>query len=518
MGANRKAPLFTRGNYGAVSVLVYLCVLALGIGLRFVHLDGQEFYLDEVAALAQSTGHNAAQPTADLFARGELSAGELLKYQEVDPNRGLLETVSLLIWNAPLSPPLYYVMCRGWIGVFGGSIYAVRALSVLLNLLVLSALWHLLVGLFKSRSIAGFGVLLASVSPFQYLLAVNAREYGLWMLFLCLATLFYFRRDRWKYITVSVLSLYTSILTVVVFLGHSIGYWIHNRLTLQKTKASRWVFTIFVFFTPWLILIALHWPGLNRYQWMTKREPILSYLMSIVSSFYKIFFDLDIRSTDNILVQLESLPVILFIYLLEVLSFRALLKDARTRSTGILLLVFFAITFVPTIGLDLLLGGHRAMSPRYHCYAFLIVQIAVIHYLGQKIWSSQPRQRFVGLTCSMILILAGAFSQYRMAHSTTWWNKTYGSDAHEIATHLPVSEPVLVVAPGIFHLITTARYLEPSVHLTLESVWNQHPELKGFKHVYFMRGSDEEAQTFAHRNHALLSAVVPGLWSVQLLL
>ncbi|MFH1468349.1 MAG: hypothetical protein ABIO70_28430 [Pseudomonadota bacterium] len=45
--------------------------------------------------------------------------------------------------DEPQHPPAYYLLARGWVGLFGDGIRALRVLSVLIPLLGLPALWWL---------------------------------------------------------------------------------------------------------------------------------------------------------------------------------------------------------------------------------------------------------------------------------------------------------------------------------------------------------------------------------------
>ncbi|HEY5335992.1 MAG TPA: glycosyltransferase family 39 protein [Mycobacteriales bacterium] len=79
------------------------------------------------------------------------------------------------------SPPLYYLLLHGWIGLFGTSDGAVRALSGVLSLLSFPLLWRLARHL-GSRRAATASVLFFAVSPFAVRFATETRMYSLLVL------------------------------------------------------------------------------------------------------------------------------------------------------------------------------------------------------------------------------------------------------------------------------------------------------------------------------------------------
>ncbi|MGH3745590.1 MAG: glycosyltransferase family 39 protein [Mycobacteriales bacterium] len=79
------------------------------------------------------------------------------------------------------SPPLYYLILHGWIGLFGTDDAAVRALSGLLSLLSYPLLWRLARHL-GSRRAAAASVLFFATSPFAVRFATETRMYSLLVL------------------------------------------------------------------------------------------------------------------------------------------------------------------------------------------------------------------------------------------------------------------------------------------------------------------------------------------------
>lgn len=80
------------------------------------------------------------------------------------------------------APPLYYLLLHGWIGLAGGGAWAMRALSGLLSLATVPALWWALRRAGVGRDGAWAGVLLFATSPFAVRYATETRMYALLML------------------------------------------------------------------------------------------------------------------------------------------------------------------------------------------------------------------------------------------------------------------------------------------------------------------------------------------------
>lgn len=117
-----------------------------------------------------------------------LMAGLVLRFIAVSP-LWLDEALSVNIASVPLgelaetlrhdgAPPLYYALLKGWMGIFGSSDVAVRALSGVLSLAALPLVW--LAGCrLASRETGWTAVVLLASSPFAIRYATEARMYAL---------------------------------------------------------------------------------------------------------------------------------------------------------------------------------------------------------------------------------------------------------------------------------------------------------------------------------------------------
>ncbi|RMF20893.1 MAG: hypothetical protein D6756_13455, partial [Cyanobacteria bacterium J083] len=62
---------------------------------------------------------------------------DLQRYQHLNPNKTVFDTVKLLAKKDPQHTPLWYSLTRLWIGAVGDSIANIRSISVFISLLAL---------------------------------------------------------------------------------------------------------------------------------------------------------------------------------------------------------------------------------------------------------------------------------------------------------------------------------------------------------------------------------------------
>jgi hypothetical protein len=86
------------------------------------------------------------------------------------------EIPSLLLRDG--SPPLWYLLLHGWTAVFGTSVTATHALSLVFAVLTVPLAWYLARGLFGERA-AWFAAVLAAINPFVTYFGRETRMYSL---------------------------------------------------------------------------------------------------------------------------------------------------------------------------------------------------------------------------------------------------------------------------------------------------------------------------------------------------
>lgn len=142
-------------------------------------------------------------------------------------------------------PPLYYLLLKIWISVFGSTEVAVRAMSVLFGVATVYMVYRLGKRLF-SEQIGQTAAILATVSPLLVYYSQEARMYSL-ETFLAIVTVWFFVTEMWVgFIVATTLLLYTDYLPVLLILS----------LLAAKKKSLLPLMVVFVFLTPWLPVLS----------------------------------------------------------------------------------------------------------------------------------------------------------------------------------------------------------------------------------------------------------------------
>ena len=205
------------------SLCLLVIVLLLGVFFRFTKLEAKIFWVDEVSTTVRVSGYTISEVIDDLRAKDIINRQDLLKYQAINRKRGLKDTWQALT-QSPEHAPLYFLLTRFWLQLWGDSIGVMRSLSAWLSLLVFPCLYWLLKELFNQPLISWLGIAFMSVSPFYVAYAQEARPYSLWtvtVLFMGASFLRAIRinkRQSWAYYTVTlILGFYTSLLSLFAF-------------------------------------------------------------------------------------------------------------------------------------------------------------------------------------------------------------------------------------------------------------------------------------------------------------
>ncbi|MBF2019167.1 MAG: glycosyltransferase family 39 protein [Hydrococcus sp. C42_A2020_068] len=174
------------------------------------------------------SGYTSREVKQQVYTGRQISVEELLRYQSVNPDKSVIDTVKGLAKEEAQLPPLYFVMVRLWAQWLGSSVAMVRSLSAVMSLFAFPCLYWLCLELFDSPMVGSVAVMLLAASPFQVLYAQEARMYSLWSIQVLLTSTAFLRAIRlntkfsWGiYAATIVLGLYTHLLsTLVIIISH----------------------------------------------------------------------------------------------------------------------------------------------------------------------------------------------------------------------------------------------------------------------------------------------------------
>ncbi|MFX1391952.1 MAG: glycosyltransferase family 39 protein [Promethearchaeota archaeon] len=192
-------------NYGKLKEkkVLFLVILTVSIFLRIINITSEQIWADEAISI-----HIA-----------KLSINDFWKAIIRD-----------------IHPPLYYVILKGWIFIFGDSILSFRMLSVVFSILALPILF--LIGKeIKNESLGFIIIFFYSISPFAIYYANEIRSYTLIHLLFTISIYFSIRilkdpENIRNYIMIGIvgtLLIYTHYMGVVYMMSLYVSIYIFNR-------------------------------------------------------------------------------------------------------------------------------------------------------------------------------------------------------------------------------------------------------------------------------------------------
>ena len=241
--------------------LFIIVLLLVGVFFRFVNLERKVYWHDEAYTGLRISGYTKKEFVHQVFNGRVIGVESFKKYQYPNLEKGTMDTINSLAREEPQHSPLYYVMERWWVQIFGNSVAVTRSLSVIISLLAFPLIYWLCWELFYSRLSGWIAVALLSVSPIHVLYAQEAREYSLWTVTILLSSATLLRamrlgsRQLWSLYAVTVaLALYTFLFSSLVAIAHAIYVFAIERFRFSQTVKYYLVGTSvgFIAFTPWI--------------------------------------------------------------------------------------------------------------------------------------------------------------------------------------------------------------------------------------------------------------------------
>ncbi|HBK62633.1 MAG TPA: dolichyl-phosphate-mannose-protein mannosyltransferase [Cyanobacteria bacterium UBA11159] len=463
----------------SLSSLVVILIV-LGILFRFYNLDRKVYWYDETMTSMRVSGYTQTEVIQSAFTGNIITVKDFIsQYQYPNSSKSINDTLNALAGN-PEHSPLYYLMARWWLQLWGNSILMIRLLSVLIGLLALPCIYWLSWELFGLVSVSWVAVALLAISPFHVLYAQEAREYSLWtvtILFACAAFLRGIRVQSlpsWGLYGMSVgLALYSHPFSVFVLIGH--GVYILYQVFFQGRGMERagkkypdgwggYLFSLVLgvgLFVPWLVVVVSHFSRFveNTASVNLSREGFLPLFWGLNLS--RIFVDVNQGSSP--FSPLHYLCALLAGYSLYYLYCRGSIDG------WVFIVTLIGVMGMALIGPDLILGGRRSSITRYGIPSYLGIQIAVAYLIGTKINSRLWRKwQYLAIA----LAISGIISSSVSAQFPVWWHKSPSKSRYnpQVAHILNQSHRPLVITdqiPGI--IFSLSHLLHPNIHLQLLS-------------------------------------------------
>jgi uncharacterized membrane protein len=432
----------------AVAAIALLSLL-IGVWARVQHLERKVFWPDEVFTALRVSGHSLAG-FRRLFDDELHTLAAVEAFQVREPGNTVAGLVTTLAAEEPQHPPLFYVLDRFAIDLFGSSVAAYRSVSVLAGLLSIVCAFAL--GRVAFGSPAGGFVLasLVAVSPFHVHLSRQAREYELFSTFalgssaLLLWALAGPHRLRWSaYALCAALGLYTDPLFAGVIAAHGITV-----VATRRTRAALGSFlaacaAALLAFAPWAaVLLAERASAHAQLDWLAGTYPLKFFAQKWLFNFGTVAFDAELRDLRLTVV------VAAFALLVAFAAVRAVRVAVAVPAepAAVLGLSLSAIPLLVFGAYDIVEKAHYTTVARYFAGTAVGVEILVASWLVRRIGAG-GRGRALGLTLFALVALAGIGSDLASAGAVNWWDNNNQINYRSVAAVLN-AEPAPVVAVG----------------------------------------------------------------------
>ncbi len=520
-------PKLTIGPRQKWSTILLAITVILGIFFRLAHLGHQLYWHDEAYTLFRAAGYTGREINRLLFDGQIHPLQNVLQYQHLRPKSTWLDTVKSLALEDAQHPPIYYLLVRLWMSIFGDSIAAIRSLSALASLLFFPCLYWLSRLIFRSSVIGWTTITLVAVSPLQVMYAQEAREYALWSLTVLLssiALLVAWRHSNfmsWAIYTVSlIVSIYTFSLSGLVIVAYVFYVFIREdyRLTKQVVNCLIASLVAIVAFLPWLFWALKSWSETGAV-WSSVPIPWVALFkiwgLHIVQIFILPFKHLNFNYPLGVY---TFLSYSILVFCLGVISFSLYQLIAySSKPVWLLPIILTGSTFLPLAFLDLTFGGQRSTANRYLMPTFLGIQLIVAFALAVSFLAQNNLKRKITKSVYATIITVGIISCAFNFQSPTAWTKIVSYNLYQVADLVNEQQNPLIVSSseGInFGNILALTYLvKKDVHFLLVDGWQKQDyetEIdipRTYKNVFLLGLSEHLRKKLKQKHNAQLKLV-----------
>jgi uncharacterized membrane protein len=465
-----------------------IAVLAIGILFRFVNLDRKFYWIDENYTSLRVSGYTEAEIIKQISYAKITSPSDLQKYQQINSQKTLSNTLNSLTTEDPQHPPLYYILARFWAQWFGSSVATMRSLAAVISLLVFPAIYWLAWELFESSAVAWMAIAILAISPYHILFAQEARQYSLWTLTTILSSAALLRAMRpdvnqnpmlliyhWTlYAVTAAMGLYTHLLFICVAAAHAIYVAVIANWRDVKTFIAYYAAAMvaLIGFMPSLVNIVENFNQVRSTTVWAEQTNLFRLVSRWVGSISIGFFDIGIDGTANAAQLALVIPVGIIILALVGYSLYFLCRQTPKR-VWLLILLLIATTALFLAVPDILKGGRRSANPRYLVPCYVGIQLAVAYLLSVKISNNFDNSKLQKLWKIVIVALfcAGIISGGVSSQADSWWNKGSGwlrAELEVAATVNQASNPLIISDANIAYIMPLSYRLQPKVKLLIQ--------------------------------------------------
>ncbi|WP_017314825.1 glycosyltransferase family 39 protein [Mastigocladopsis repens] len=487
--------------------LLIIVVLCLGIFFRFVNLEQKVYWHDEAYTGLRISGYTKKEFVQQVFNGRVMNVESIRKYQYPNSEKGIIDTMHSLAVEDAQHPPLYYVLIRLWVQIFGNSIAVTRSLSAVISLLAFPCIYWLCLELFKSPITGWISIALLAISPFHVLYAQEARQFSLWTVTILLGSASLLRAMRlggkrlWVIYAVTVaIGLYTFLFSGLVTLAHGIYVFVIQRFQFTKPVKAYLVAASagFLAFVPWILVVINNLSQIDKTTASAQQRQSISALVTDWSSNISYLFG-DFWRYEPFFPDLHFpglrwgrylVPLILIL-----VGFSFYFIYLRTaKQVWLFIFTLFGVPALALILNDVIIGGKLSVRSRYIIPCYVGVQLAVAYLFASQILSNKALQRRF---CNLVLVAVistGVLSCAVSSQAETWWSK--GSHANpQIARIINSSIKPLLISSNhslnIGDIMSLSHLLNSKVQIQLVTKPNIPKIPNGFSEIYLYNPSKQ---------------------------
>lgn len=426
-------------------------LLLLSLLFHFSNLKHKVYGQGEVNTSLRAAGFTQREVEATLFQNQVMAAPALLQFQQLKPGSTPFDTLQSLAVEEPQNPPLYFLLARGWMQLWGSSLVSARSFPVIISLVGLPVLYGLAMALLGSPGIAQFATLLLALSPFHLLLAQTNQPYSLltlavlashWLLWQM------YRSPRWPqglaYSLGLTLGLYTHPLFGLTIVSHGVWLgWLARPGSPQHPTRSFWQ----AYLPSLLGALLLSWPWLTvqfNQPFLIRNSlgavgDLLAAIQLVCFSFTALFFDLD-RGFEHPALLLIKLPLLV---LMAIALFQAARRLPQPIGAFILISVLVPLLLLALRVPFMEVTRSTVSQALLPCYPTIQMAVACLLWQWLQLRPKTRCQQELRRGVFGFLLATSLISCTASMLAFTWWDKgqSYFNEAvaREINTHPPVT-------------------------------------------------------------------------------
>ncbi|WP_448573067.1 glycosyltransferase family 39 protein [Trichothermofontia sp.] len=512
---------------GRVLLAIAIGMIVLGTVLRFANLDSKVFWVDEVFTALRISGYTEADLSQFWQQHPFFIAQDLQQFQTPGSEKTVLDTIRSLAVQEPNHSPLYFVLARFWMQIFGSSTWVLRSFSVVTSILSLPLMYGLARELYPDRRMGVMALALLAVSPLHVLYAQEARPYSLWVGMTLLASWTLLRALRQRqpqawvaFSLATLLALYTYPFALFIAVGQALYVGLLRAQSQGAWRSCLLALAVaLVGFSPWLVaLIRNGQRGAQLAAWQTQNP---AHGIPELSLHWGLHLTRPLLDFENNYTVSVTQP---FPYLLVVLAAVALVAYAfydlwamTPRQIWLFPVCFMLPLAAGVILPDLILGGQRSVATRYFLAGTLGVPLVIAHLLVRHAQgtAASRSQRQVWTGAIVGLLLLGTLASASNVLASTSWTKQGGYIPYA-AQIINQTENPLVSSERDLWLLSFAHALRPETVIQVFNSQVSPPLLPlGFSDYFIYAAPPAFMQQFQQAS-GLTFVPLPGLESVPL--